>query len=345
MVLFLMFCANREQIQTEAEDILKQLEEIECSASSKPKPQPPKTRVLSPSPQGRLFSSIPQLLNNRALSPLSFGSRQSTLERKPRLGGRLSKSSSDLLARPTARAMRIEGTSEQEDAPSPADNRLYGLQALNKLDNAVNGKVNNLYRDSSNSDYGAPPKMNNFTPPKPPRKAPSSSPPSYRKGYASLDELEFVAKRNNVGGYEGEGYDQGYPYSGPSNPSLDHLRSRSPSRQSPFARQSPVRGGGFADYSQSPSRGDYSRQSPSRGDHSRQSPSRDYRQSPSRDYRQSPSRDYRQSPSRDYRQSPTRGGNHADYSRHLSPSRENHTDNEILSSPSQVCIGVKSIFD
>ena len=220
------------------------------------------------------------------------------------------------------------------------------VQALSKLDNAVNGKVSNLHRDRSGSaDYSAPqPKMNNFTPPKPPRKAPSSSPPNYRKGYASLDELEFVAKRNNHGGYDDEqqgyGGEQGYPYTG-TNPAMDHLRSRSPSRQSPYSRQSPARG--LEDYYQSPSRGDYARQSPSRGDYSRQSPSRDYRRSPAREYRQSPAREYRQSPTREYRQSPirefrqspSRGGNYGDYSRQ-SPSRGNHTDSEILNSPSQV---------
>lgn len=243
---------DKDLIAVEAEEILKQLEEIECSVSPTPAAAPPpRTRVLSPSPAGRLFSSAAPL--GRLRSPTPPASRHSTLERiKPFLGGRLSKSSSDLL-RP-ARAMRVEGTSEQEDGPSPAnnrlygaasasDNRLYGLHALSNLDNAVNGKLNNLYRDSSGStDYSPPPKKNNYTPPKPPRKAPSASPPNIRKGYASLDELEFVPKRNNMYEPENYGAEPSFPnsYTG-TNPTLNHLRA-SPSRHSPFARQSPSRG-------------------------------------------------------------------------------------------------------
>ena len=126
----------------------------------------------------------------------------------------------------------MEGTSEQEDSPGP-DSRLYGLQALSNLDNAVNGKVNNLYRDSSGSiDYSPPAKKNNLTPPKPPRKAPSASPPSIRKGYASHDELDYRSKSRS------EMYEKGDPETGGAfsfagaNPSLNHLR-QSPSRQSP----------------------------------------------------------------------------------------------------------------
>ena len=130
--------------------------------------------------------------------------------------------------------MRVEGTSEQEDSPGPGgDSRLYGLQALSNLDNAVNGKVNNLYRDSSGSiDYSPPAKKNNLTPPKPPRKAPSASPPSIRKGYASHDELDYRSKSRS------EMYEKGDPETGGAfsfagaNPSLNHLR-QSPSRQSP----------------------------------------------------------------------------------------------------------------
>jgi len=232
--------SDRDKIALEAEQILKQLQEIECSAS--PVPQfKTRPRILSSSPQGRLFSSNPQL-NNRSTTPLGtatpLGSRQSTLERKPTLGNRLSKSSNDLLDRGSA--MRVEGHSEQEDGSSPADNRLYGLQALSKLDNALNGKVSNLYRDSSGSSYSPPPKKNNFTPPKPPRKAPSASPPATRKGYASLDELEFGSRRSNIYEEEREDprYNMDYTNSYTStNPALNHLRGFSPA-----SRQSPSRG-------------------------------------------------------------------------------------------------------
>ena len=134
------------------------------------------------------------------------------------------------------------------------------FQALSKLDNALNGKVNNLYRDSSGSSYSPPPKKHNFTPPKPPRKAPSASPPSARKGYASLDELEFgSSRRSNI--YEEEEEeeevvvreeDRGHHQSRynnnnnmeytnnaytSTNPGLNHLRGYSPA-----SRQSPSRG-------------------------------------------------------------------------------------------------------
>jgi hypothetical protein len=272
--------SDATEVQAEAEGILKQLQDIECSVSD----QLPSTqnrnsrkRVKSPSPKNsRLFASNPNL--NRVKSPTLFsssgGSKYSTLERIPFLGGRLSKSSSDLLAGVergggkkgkdrrdgvapgtanenhtlsasigrlnTPAGMRVEGSSEQEDCPSPADQRLYGLQALSKLDNAVNGKISNLYKDSSGStDYSPPPKKNNYTPPKPPRKATSTSPPpNYRKGYSSLDELEIGSKPHSP---EKMDYSPPYPVSYTSaNPNLQHLRS-SPSRYSP-ARQSPSRG-------------------------------------------------------------------------------------------------------
>ena len=240
--------SDQTQIAEEAEDILKQLQEIKCSVSANPRElkrvvSPTRiltpSRVLSPTPLGRIFNSNPHL--NQRASPSPFGSRQSTLERRPFLGGRLSKSSSDLI-QPNP-AMRVEGFSEQEDCPSPADHRLYGLQALSKLDNALNGKVNNLYRDRSvPADYSPSPKKNNFTPPKPPRKAPSSSPPNIRKGYNSLDELEFVDRRSSM--YESDipKYNMDlYPnsYTG-TNPNLNHLRG-SPARFSPTSRQSPSR--------------------------------------------------------------------------------------------------------
>eukprot|EP00091_Calanus_sinicus_P025668 TRINITY_DN9929_c0_g1_i7.p1 TRINITY_DN9929_c0_g1~~TRINITY_DN9929_c0_g1_i7.p1 ORF type:complete len:123 (+),score=17.55 TRINITY_DN9929_c0_g1_i7:827-1195(+) len=115
--------------------------------------------------------------------------------------------------------MRVDGHSEQEDSPGPVhnDNRFYGLQALSNLDNAVNGKLNNLYRDSSGStDYSPPPKKNNYTPPKPPRKAPSASPPSIRRGYTSHDDLDFRSRKSEM--YESSGnhkeeMEPGAPYS------------------------------------------------------------------------------------------------------------------------------------
>merc|ERR1719495_1101168 len=168
-----------------------------------------------------------------------------------RVDGRLSKSSSDLvrgsLGRDRVRAMRVDGHSEQEDSPGPVhnDNRFYGLQALSNLDNAVNGKLNNLYRDSSGStDYSPPPKKNNYTPPKPPRKAPSASPPSIRRGYTSHDDLDFRSRKSEM--YESsrnqrEDMETGAPYSyTDANPSLNHLRN-SPTRYV-NSRQSPSRG-------------------------------------------------------------------------------------------------------
>ena len=88
--------------------------------------------------------------------------------------------------------------------PENPDNRLYGLHALNNLDIAVNGKeVNSMpsYQEirlrSRNPHFD--------TPPKPPRKAPSQSPPSVRRGmthYAQpaisglYSDLESVASEN-----------------------------------------------------------------------------------------------------------------------------------------------------
>merc|ERR1719495_918385 len=168
-----------------------------------------------------------------------------------RVDGRLSKSSSDLvrssLGLDRVRAMRVDGHSEQEDSPGPGhnDNRFYGLQALSNLDNAVNGKLNNLYRDSSGStDYSPPPKKNNYTPPKPPRKAPSASPPSIRRGYTSHDDLDFVSRKSEMyesAGNQKEEMEPGAPYSYTgANPSLNHLRN-SPTRYV-NSRQSPSRG-------------------------------------------------------------------------------------------------------
>ena len=220
--------SDQEKIADEAEQILKQLDDISCSVSPTPRIVSPHRQLVSPRPDSRQGA----------------GSRQSTLERKTSgLLGRLSKSSSDLVARSTGRlkGMRVEGVSEQEDSPGP-DSRLYGLQALSNLDQAVNGKVNNLYRDSSGSiDYSPPPKKNNLpTPPKPPRKAPSASPPSIRKGYASHDELDYRSKsRNEMYSQEDSEAGGAYSYAG-ANPALNHLR-QSPSRQM-ISRQSPSRG-------------------------------------------------------------------------------------------------------
>ena len=141
------------------------------------------------------------------------------------------------------RIMRVEGTSEQEDSPVHDDHRFYGLQALSHLDNAVNGtKLNNLYRNQQQSEYSVPVKKNNISPPKPPRKAPSTSPPSVRRGYLSHDELEFKSRRSEM-------YDDmdpngvGGPYSyTDKNPNLNHLRN-SPTRAL-NSRQSPSRNGG-----------------------------------------------------------------------------------------------------
>ena len=218
--------SDQGQIADEAEQILRQLDDIECSVSPTPRITSPVRQLVSPTPRPDSRQGTPG------------GSKQNTLERRgSNLLGRLSKSSSDLVARSTSRlrAMRVEGTSEQEDSPGPSggDSRLYGLQALSNLDHAVNGKVNNLYRDSSGSiDYSPPAKKNNLpTPPKPPRKAPSASPPSIRKGYASHDELDYRS-RSRAEMYErGDSRNGDYSYTG-ANPALNHLR-QSPSRQSP----------------------------------------------------------------------------------------------------------------
>ena len=225
--------SDKDRIADEAEQILRQLEDIECSVSPTP-------RVTSPTRQ--------------LVSPLPLLSRQNTLEQSPnqlQTVSRLSRSSGDLaprsVSRERTRAMRVDGHSEQEDSPGPVghDNRFYGLQALSNLDNAVNGKLNNLYRDSSGStEYSPPAKKNNFTPPKPPRKAPSASPPSIRKGYASHDDLEYRSRKSEM--YERSGNSRGemdaatpYSYTG-ANPALTHLRN-SPSRFM-NSRQSPSRG-------------------------------------------------------------------------------------------------------
>jgi len=232
--------SDQEQIADEAEQILRQLDDIECSVSPTPRIESPVRHLVSPTPS-----------SSKQTTP--FSSRNNTLEKRRNhlFGGRLSKSSSDLvkgsLGRDRVRAMRVDGHSEQEDSPGPVhnDNRFYGLQALSNLDNAVNGKLNNLYRDSSGStDYSPPPKKNNYTPPKPPRKAPSASPPSIRRGYTSHDDLDFKCRNSEM--YESSGnpkeeMDPSAPYSYTgANPSLNHLRN-SPTRYI-NSRQSPSRG-------------------------------------------------------------------------------------------------------
>jgi len=232
--------SNQEQIADEAEQILKQLDDIECSVSPSPRIQSPVRHLVSPTPS-----------SSKQTTP--FSSRNNTLEKRRNqlFGGRLSKSSSDLVkgssGRDRVRAMRVDGHSEQEDSPGPVhnDNRFYGLQALSNLDNAVNGKLNNLYRDSSGStDYSPPPKKNNYTPPKPPRKAPSASPPSIRRGYTSHDDLDFRSRKSEMyesSGNQREEMETGAPYSYTgANPSLNHLRN-SPTRYI-NSRQSPSRG-------------------------------------------------------------------------------------------------------
>jgi hypothetical protein len=86
------------------------------------------------------------------------------------------------------------------------DNRLYGLHALNNLDIAVNGKEVNSMPSYQEIRLRSRPQHQNFdTPPKPPRKAPSQSPPSVRRGmthYAQpaisglYSDLESVASDN-----------------------------------------------------------------------------------------------------------------------------------------------------
>ena len=91
-----------------------------------------------------------------------------------------------------------------------SDNRLYGLHALNNLDIAVNGKeVNSMpsYQEIRLRSKNYPDSNPRYsdTPPKPPRKAPSQSPPSIRRGmthYAQpaisglYSDLESVASDN-----------------------------------------------------------------------------------------------------------------------------------------------------
>ena len=88
--------SDQEKIADEAEQILKQLDDISCSVSPTPRIVSPHRQLVSPRPDSRQGA----------------GSRQSTLERKTSgLLGRLSKSSSDLVARSTGRlkGMRVGG--------------------------------------------------------------------------------------------------------------------------------------------------------------------------------------------------------------------------------------------
>jgi len=243
---------NKEKIASEAEEILRQLDDIECSVSSTPRLSSPVRQVVTPSPIGESRQGTPQ------------GSRYNTLERNHNsdLSHRLSKSSSDLLQNnkqvshlsdtERARAMRVSGHSEIEDSPGPTepyegqDNRFYGLQALSNLDNAVNGsKMNNLKNErSSFTDYSLPSKRNNVTPPKPPRKAPSASPPSLRKSYASQESVDPRYERersfiNNISHLENSDSLRKISYT-ENNPALSHIRN-SPSRHS-SSRQSPSHG-------------------------------------------------------------------------------------------------------
>ena len=155
-----------------------------------------------------------------------------------------------------ARAMRVSGYSEQEDSPGPSqgphndNNRFYGLQALSNLDNAVNGnKLNNLYRSQDYSHHSNTVKKNNISPPKPPRKAPSVSPPSIRRGYMSHDELDFKSRRSEVfDALDDRSMDAGASYSyTDKNPNLNHLRN-SPTRLMNLRQSlSPSRGGNHTD--------------------------------------------------------------------------------------------------
>jgi len=237
--------SNKDQIADEAEQILRQLNEIECSVSPTPRLSSPVRQLVTPSPLGGSKQTTPQ----------------NTLERKKPniLPSRLSKSSSDLVAEngrqgsgfsgiDRSQAMRVHGHSEQEDSPGPhgshngQDDRFYGLQALSNLDNAVNGKVSNLQRES----YSPPPqKKNNFQPPKPPRKAPSASPPNIRKGYTSTGDLDIRHKKGGEmfesarNASEEREANNRFSYT-TNNPSLNHLRN-SPTHEM-NSRQSPSRG-------------------------------------------------------------------------------------------------------
>lgn len=219
--------SSQEEIANEAEAILRQLQEIQCSVSPTPVSVPnSKPGTLEKRKRG-LGSSLTNLVTT----------------------GRLSKSSSDLVndrnGLNKVRAMRVDGYSEQDDSssPPPHDHRFYGLQALSNLDNAVNGKINNftINQDSSGStDYSPPPKKNNYTPPKPPRKAPSSSPPNIRRGYVSYDELDQPSRNGDIRYERKMENNAPFSYTG-ANPTLSRL-SKSPGRFSPSTRMSPSRG-------------------------------------------------------------------------------------------------------
>lgn len=155
-------------------------------------------------------------------------------------------------------AMRVEGHSEIEDSPRAGDRddaRYYGLQALSNLDSKVNGdnKLNNHnYRNQqAANEYSVPVKKNNITPPKPPRKAPSASPPSIRRGYMSHDELDFKNRRSELFDPTDSGMETGGPYSYTErNPSLGHVRESQGtmnSRQSPGRGQAGGQGGNHTD--------------------------------------------------------------------------------------------------
>ena len=154
--------------------------------------------------------------------------------------------------------MRVEGHSEHEDSPRQArgdrdDARYYGLQALSNLDNKVNGdKLNNLnYRNQqAQHEYSVPVKKNNITPPKPPRKAPSASPPSIRRGYMSHDELDFKnGRRSELFDPTDSGMETGGPYSYTErNPGLGHVRESGTLNSRDSARHhSPAQGGNHTD--------------------------------------------------------------------------------------------------
>lgn len=149
-------------------------------------------------------------------------------------------------------AMRVEGHSEHEDSPrgDRGEDRYYGLQALSNLDNKVNGdnKLNNInYRNQTN-EYSVPVKKNNITPPKPPRKAPSASPPSIRRGYMSHDELDLKNRKSELFDPTDSGMETGGPYSYTErNPGLGHVRDSRGERQSPGRGQANGQGGNHTD--------------------------------------------------------------------------------------------------
>lgn len=190
---------NPEAIATEAEHILQQLQGIECSVSA--------------TPTAEKYGSNSNLLSF-ARNKLTGGNKANNLESQQQPQQKAmrlesSSSSNQTSAIPSSNQSTPEYNSHSSSSTTTtADNRLYGLHALNNLDIAVNGKeVNSMpsyqeirrrggststgQQDSSggSAEYSPPPKRNHLQhPPKPPRKAPSVSPPSVRRGATSSNK-------------------------------------------------------------------------------------------------------------------------------------------------------------